>query len=205
MMFITKKHLSRRAALRGLGVSVALPLLDSMIPAQTPLRNTAAKPQIRLGFCYIPHGAVMFNWTPVKEGSNFHLSRTLSPLKNVQDQVVVLTNLAHRMAGPLGDGDSGGDHERAPAVFLSGAHPKRTEGEDVRNGTTIDQMAAEKIGQDTPLPSLELATEDTSGLLGACGVGFSCTYMNTVSWRTPTGPMPMEINPRDVFNRDFGD
>src|SRR3989442_6675296 len=99
-MFITKKHVSRRAALRGLGVTLALPLLDSMIPAQTPLAKTAAKPQIRLGFCYIPHGAVMTNWTPVKEGSNFNLSRTLSPLRNVQDNVVVLSNLAHKMAAP---------------------------------------------------------------------------------------------------------
>jgi hypothetical protein len=203
-MFITKKHMSRRTLLKGLGVSLSLPLLDSMIPAQTPLLKTAAKPALRLGFCYIPHGAVMTNWTPVKEGSNFKLSRTLSPLENVKDQVVVITNLAHKNAAPVA-GDPGGDHGRSPSVWLNGARPKRTEGEDVRAGTTIDQIAAQKIGQETPLPSLELATEDTTGLLGACDVGFSCTYINTISWRTPTSPMPMEINPRAVFDRIFGD
>jgi hypothetical protein len=203
-MFITKKHLSRRTMLRGMGVSLALPLLDSMVPAQTPLAQTAAKPQIRLGFLYIPHGAVMRNWTPTAEGSNFQLSRTLSPLKNVQDKVVVVSNLAHKNAGAI-VGDGGGDHGRSPSVWLNGVRPRRTEGEDVRAGTTIDQIAAQKIGLETPLPSLELATEDTSGLLGACDVGFSCTYMNTISWRTPTSPMPMEINPRAVFDRLFGD
>jgi hypothetical protein len=203
-MYITKKHLSRRAALRGLGVTLALPLLDSMVPAQTPLAKTAANPQIRLGFCYIPHGAVMTNWTPVKEGPQFKLSRTLQPLANVQDQVTVITNLAHRQAGGI-PGDGGGDHGRSPAVWLNGTRPRRTEGEDVRAGVTVDQIAAERIGQDTPLPSLELATEDASGLLGACDVGFSCAYMNTISWRTPTSPLPMEINPRGVFDRLFGD
>lgn len=203
-MYLTKKHLSRRAALRGLGVTLALPLLDSMVPAQTPLLKTAANPQIRLGFCYIPHGAVMTNWTPVKEGADFKLSRTLSPLQNVRDRVTVISNLAHKQAGGI-PGDGGGDHGRSPAVWLNGTRPRRTEGEDVRAGVTIDQIAAQRIGQDTPLPSLELATEDTSGLLGACDVGFSCTYMNTISWRTPTSPLPMEINPRGVFDRLFGD
>lgn len=203
-MYITKKHISRRAALRGLGVTLALPLLDSMVAAQTPLAKSAAKPQLRMGLCYIPHGAVMYNWTPVKEGNNFQLSRTLSPLKDLQQHVTVITNLAHKQAGGI-PGDGGGDHGRSPAVWLNGVRPRRTEGEDVRAGTTIDQIAAMKIGQDTPLPSLELATEDTSGLLGACDVGFSCTYMNTISWRTPTSPLPMEINPRGVFDRLFGD
>ncbi|HJT87061.1 MAG TPA: DUF1552 domain-containing protein, partial [Bryobacteraceae bacterium] len=133
------------------------------------------------------------------------LSRTLAPLQPVQDSVVVVSGLAHRLAGPLGPGDSGGDHGRSPAVFLNGVHPKRTEGEDVRAGTTVDQMAAAAIGQETPLPSLELATEDMTGLIGACDVGFSCTYTNTISWRTPTTPLPMEINPRVVFDRLFGD
>jgi len=152
-MFITKKHLSRRTLLKGVGVGLALPLLDSMVPAQTPLAKTAAKPQVRLGFCYIPHGAVMANWTPVKEGSNFKLSRTLTPLANVQDQVVILSNLAHKQAGGV-PGDGGGDHGRSPAVWLNGTRPRRTEGEDVRAGVTIDQIAAQRIGQDTPLPSL---------------------------------------------------
>jgi hypothetical protein len=204
MRFITKKHLPRRTFLRGLGVTMSLPLLDSMIPAQTPLLKTAAKPQIRLGLCFIPHGAVMANWTPAEEGA-LKLSRTLKPLEAFRDQVVVVSNLAHAMAAPGGPGDNGGDHTRSPAVFLNGVHPKRTDGADIHAGVTIDQIAAAKIGQDTPLPSLELATEDYSGLVGSCDVGFSCAYMNTISWRTPTTPLPMEINPRLVFDRLFGD
>jgi hypothetical protein len=204
MTFLTKRHLPRRTFLRGLGVTMSLPLLDSMIPAQTPLAKTAANPQIRLGLCFIPHGGVMANWTPAEEGV-LKLSRTLSPLEPFKDQVVVVSNLAHRMAAPAGPGDNGGDHTRSPAVFLNGVHPKRTDGADIYAGVTIDQIAAKKIGQETALPSLELATEDYSGLVGSCDVGFSCAYMNTISWRTPTTPMPMEINPRLVFDRLFGD
>jgi len=204
-MFITKKHLPRRTFLRGaLGTMVALPFLESMVPAQTPLALTAAKPQIRLGLCFMPHGAVMANWTPAEEGP-LKLSPILAPLEDYKNQVVVVSNLSHAMAGPQGPGDNGGDHTRCPAVFLNGVHPKRTDGADIFAGVTIDQIAAGKIGQETLLPSLELAIEDYSGLVGSCDVGFSCTYMNTISWRTPTTPMPMEINPRVVFDRMFGD
>lgn len=205
MRVITKKHISRRTVLRGIGTAVSLPLLDAMVPAHTALAATAAAPQIRLGLCFIPHGAVMANWTPIGDGADFKLSRTLSSLEPFKDQVVVVSNLAHKMAAPAGEGDNGGDHTRSPAVYLNGVHPKRTDGADIRAGTTIDQMAALRIGQDTPLPSLELATEDYSGLVGSCDVGFSCTYMNTISWRTPTTPLPMEINPRVVFDHLFGD
>jgi hypothetical protein len=204
MRIITRKHLSRRTFLHGMGVTMSLPLLEAMVPAQTPLARTAANPQVRLGLCFIPHGAVMNNWTPAEEGP-LKLSRILSPLEAHRERVVVLSNLAHEQAGPQGPGDNGGDHTRCPAVFLNGVHPKRTDGADIRAGTTIDQIAAQKIGQDTLLPSLELAVEDYSGLVGSCDVGFSCTYMNTISWRTPTTPMPMEINPRVVFDRMFGD
>jgi hypothetical protein len=204
MRIITKKFIPRRTFLQGLGVTMSLPLLDSMIPAQTPLARTAANPKVRMGLCFIPHGAVMSNWTPAQEGA-LTLSRTLSPLEPFKQSVVVVSNLAHAMAAPGGPGDNGGDHTRSPAVFLNGVHPKRTDGADIRAGVTIDQMAAAKIGQETPLPSLELATEDFSGLVGSCDVGFSCTYMNTISWRTPTTPLPMEINPRVVFDRLFGD
>jgi len=183
---------------------MALPFLESMVPAQTPLAKTAAKPQIRLGLCFMPHGAVMANWTPAEEGP-LKLSPILAPLEAYKDQVVVVSNLAHAMAGPQGPGDNGGDHTRCPAVFLNGVHPRRTDGADILAGITIDQMAASRIGQDTLLPSLELAIEDYSGLVGSCDVGFSCTYMNSISWRTPTTPMPMEINPRVVFDRMFGD
>jgi hypothetical protein len=204
MRIITKKHLSRRTFVRGAGAAMALPFLESMVPAQTPLARTAANPQIRLGLCFMPHGAVMANWTPAEEGP-LKLSPILAPLESHKDQVVVVSNLEHAQAGPQGPGDNGGDHTRCPAVFLNGVHPKRTDGADIRAGTTIDQMAAQKIGQETLLPSLELAIEDYSGLVGSCDVGFSCTYMNTISWRTPTTPMPMEINPRVVFDRMFGD
>src|SRR6266567_4430155 len=203
-MIITRKHLSRRTFLRGAGVAVGLPLLESMIPAATALGQTVANPRIRLGFLYMPHGAMMSNWTPATEGTDFELSRILSPLKEVKNQVVVVSGLSHKNAGATA-GDSGGDHGRSPTVFLSGARPRRTEGEDVRAGITVDQIAAATLGQDTPLPSLELATEDMTGLIGACDVGFSCTYTNTISWKTPTTPLPMEINPRNVFDRLFGD
>ena len=205
MRIITRKHIPRRTFLRGLGVTLSLPLLDSMVPAQTPLAKTAANPQIRLGLCFIPHGAVMANWTPIGDGTDFKLNRTMAPLAPFKDQLVVVTNLAHKMAAPAGPGDNGGDHTRSPAVFLNGVHPKRTDGADIQAGITIDQIAAGRIGQETPLPSLELATEDFSGLVGSCDVGFSCAYMNTISWRTPTTPLPMEINPRVVFERLFGD
>jgi hypothetical protein len=202
--FITKTHLSRRTFIQNVGVTLSLPWLEAMVPAQTPIARTAAKPQVRLGLCMIPHGAVMNNWTPATTGA-LELSPILSPLAPHKDSVVVLSNLAHAMAGPQGPGDNGGDHTRCPAVFLNGVHPKRTDGADIQAGTTIDQMAAQAIGQDTLLPSLELAVEDYSGLVGSCDVGFSCTYMNTISWRSPTSPMPMEINPRVVFTRMFGD
>jgi hypothetical protein len=201
---ITKKHLSRRTFIRGAGVTMALPFLESMVPAQTPLARTAANPQIKLGLCFMPHGSVMANFTPAEVGA-LKLSPILLPLEPFKDQVVVISNLEHAMAGPQGPGDNGGDHTRCPAVYLNGVHPKRTDGADIQAGVTIDQMAAQKIGQDTLLPSLELAIEDYSGLVGSCDVGFSCTYMNTISWRTPTTPMPMEINPRVVFDRMFGD
>ncbi|MEO8259088.1 MAG: DUF1552 domain-containing protein [Acidobacteriota bacterium] len=204
MSFVTRKHLPRRTFLRGAGVTLGLPLLESMVPALTAIAQTAAAPRLRLGFAFMPHGAVMANWTPVAEGA-LQLSPILAPLEAFKDQVVVVSNLAHAMAGPQGPGDNGGDHTRCPAVFLNGVHPKRTDGADIRAGVTIDQIAAARIGQDTLLPSLELAIEDYSGLVGSCDVGFSCTYMNTISWRTPTAPLPMEINPRVVFDRMFGD
>jgi hypothetical protein len=205
MSFITRKALSRRTMLRAAGVTLGLPLLDSMVAAQTPLARSAAAPKLRLGLMFIPHGAVMTNWTPEEVGKLTKMSRILQPLEPYRDHVTVISNLAHKMAAPGGPGDNGGDHTRSPAVYLNGVHPKRTDGADIQAGTTIDQMAAEQIGQETPLPSLELATEDFSGLVGSCDVGFSCTYMNTISWRTPTTPLPMEINPRVVFDRMFGD
>jgi Protein of unknown function (DUF1552) len=202
-MMISKKHLPRRTFLRGvLGGAIALPLLDSMIPALTAATKTAASPKTRLGFMYVPHGAVMDKWTPAAEGAGFEFTPILKPLEPFRNQLLVFTGLANKAAESQGDG--GGDHARSAPSYLSGVHPLRTEGEDVRAGTTIDQIAAQQLGQDTPLPSLELGTEDT-GLVGVCDVGYSCAYMNSISWRTPTQPLPMEINPRVVFERLFGD
>ena len=202
-MIVTKKHLPRRTFLRGLmGTTIALPLLDAMVPALTAATKSAASPKTRLGFVYVPHGAVMDKWTPATEGAGFEFTPILKPLEPFRDRLLVVTGLANKAAESQGDG--GGDHARSAPSYLSGIHPLRTEGEDVRAGTTIDQIAAQKISQDTPLPSLELGIEDT-GLVGVCDVGYSCAYMNSIAWRTPTQPLPMEINPRVVFERLFGD
>jgi uncharacterized protein DUF1552 len=170
-----------------------------MLPALT----AAPAPTTRLGFIYIPHGAVMDQWTPASTAPDFALSPILQPLAAHRDSLLILTNLAHHQADSLGDG--GADHARSSPTFLSGVHPKRTEGEDIRAGITIDQIAAHHIGQSTRYPSLELTTEDMTGVVGACDTGYSCSYMNTISWRAATMPLPMEINPRVVFERLFGD
>ncbi len=203
MRFVTRKYMARRAFLRGAGTVLALPLLDAMVPALTAQTRTAANPMSRLGFVYIPHGAVMDKWTPAATGSNFEFSPVLQPLAAFRDRVLILSGLAHHQADSLGDG--GADHARSSPTFLSGVHPKRTEGEDIRAGITIDQIAAQHIGQSTRYPSLEITTEDMTGVVGACDTGYSCSYMNTISWRTATTPLPMEINPRVVFERLFGD
>src|SRR3984957_19833191 len=197
-MFITKKHLPRRTFLRGMGVTMALPLLDSMLPAQTPLSKTAASPSPRLGFVYVPHGAIMDKWTPATEGAGFEFSPILSPLEPLRDRLNIVSGFGHRAA------DTTAVHSLSPTTWLSGVRPKPTQGVDAYAGVTADQIAAEHLGQETMLPSLELATEDHSGLLGACDRDYGCIYMNTLSWRTHTTPLPMEINPRKVFERLFG-
>jgi hypothetical protein len=197
-MFVTKKHLPRRTFLKGVGVSLALPLLDSMIPARTLLAQTAAKPLPRLGFVYVPHGAIMAQWTPSTEGAGFEFTPILKPLEPFRDRLNVVSGLGHRAA------DTTAVHSLSPTTWLSGVRPKATQGVDAFAGVTADQVAAQQIGQDTVLPSMELATEDHSGLIGSCDRDYGCIYMNTLSWRTPTTPMPMEINPRKVFERMFG-
>ena len=201
-MIMSKTSLPRRTFLRGVGATLALPLLDAMVPAGTALAQTAAKPTPRLGFIYIPNGANMAEWTPPGDSGRLELSRCLQPLANVRDHVVIPTGLDHRQAEAWGDGN--GEHSRASAVWLNGIHPRRTEGADVRAGTTADQIAAATLGQETPLPSLELALEN-SFVVGNCDNGYSCVYTNTFSWRTPTTPLPMEHNPRVVFERLFGE
>jgi Protein of unknown function (DUF1552) len=197
-MFVTKKHLPRRTFLKGVGVSLALPLLDSMIPARTLLAQTAARPLPRLGFVYVPHGAIMDKWTPATEGAGFEFTPILKPLEPFRDRLNVVSGLGHRAA------DTTAVHSLSPTTWLSGVRPKATQGVDAYAGITADQIAAQQIGQDTVLPSMELATEDHSGLIGSCDRDYGCIYMNTLSWRTPTTPMPMEINPRKVFERMFG-
>ena len=201
-MIIKKLSLPRRTFLRGAGAAVALPLLDAMVPALSAVARTAASPVRRLGFVYIPNGAVMQQWTPAQVGSGFELSPILQPLAPYRDQLTVVSGLAHGQAEPLGDGN--GEHSRASSTWLNGVHPKQTEGADVRAGITADQLAARHLGRDTPLPSLELAI-DLDGLVGNCENGYSCVYLNTVAWRSPTTPLPMENNPRVVFERLFGD
>jgi Protein of unknown function (DUF1552) len=197
-MFVTKKHLPRRMFLKGVGVSLALPLLDSMIPARTLLAQTAARPLPRLGFVYVPHGAIMDKWMPATEGAGFEFTPILKPLEPFRDRLNVVSGLGHRAA------DTTAVHSLSPTTWLSGVRPKATQGVDAFAGVTADQVAAQQIGQDTILPSMELATEDHSGLIGSCDRDYGCIYMNTLSWRTPTTPMPMEINPRKVFERMFG-
>ena len=202
-MFISRMALPRRTFLRGLGVTVALPLLDAMVPALSALARTAAGPVRRLGFVYTPNGATMAAWTPAGEGPALEeFSPTLSPLAPFRDQVVVPTGLSQKQAESFGDGN--GEHSRGQTVWLCGVHPKRTEGADVQAATTVDQVAAQAIGKDTPLLSLEMALEQNY-LVGNCDNGYSCVYWNTISWRTPTTPLPMEVNPRVVFERMFGD
>jgi len=197
-MFITKKSLPRRTFLRGMGATLALPLLDSMIPARTLLAQTAAKPLPRLGFVYVPHGAIYDKWTPATTGAGFEFTPILKPLEPFRDYVNVVSGLGHRAA------DTTAVHSLSPTTWLSGVRPKATQGVDAFAGVTADQIAAQAIGQDNPLPSMELATEDHSGLIGSCDRDYGCIYMNTLSWRTPETPLPMEINPRKVFERMFG-
>jgi len=198
MTFITKKHLPRRTLLRGAGAAIALPLLESMVPAQTPVARTAANPKSRLSCIYVPHGATMDKWTPAAEGKAFQFTEILAPLEKFRDRVSVISNLAHANAAGVGS-DAGADHARSAAVFLSGAHPEK---DSIRVGTTIDQIAAQRIGQDTPLPSIELSIEEVAL---SCGSGYACAYSNTISWKTPTVPLPMENNPQVVFEKLFGD
>jgi hypothetical protein len=201
--FITKKHLSRRTFLRGTGVTLALPLLESMVPARTALAQTAAAPKTRMGCIYIPHGATMNKWTPNGDGSGFAFSEILQPLEPFRDRTLVISDLAHAAVAPWEGEDTGGaeNHVRAAAVFLSGAHPVKKNEAFV--GTTVDQIAAAHVGQDTPLPSIELSLEP---LNLSCGdAGFTCAYRNTLSWKSATLPMPMENNPQIVFERLFGD
>ena len=196
--FVTRKSLSRRMVLRGIGASVALPLLDSMVPAL----QSSPLPIRRAAFIYTPTGIIMNSWTPTAEGAGFEFTPTLKPLEPFRDRVLVISGLEHHNGESLGDG--AGDHARAGATWLTGVHPKKTEGADIHNGISVDQILAKEIGSGTSLPSLELGLEDVR-MVGGCDSGYSCAYSNTISWSSPTTPIPYEINPRAVFERLFGD
>jgi hypothetical protein len=200
-MIVTRKHLPRRTLLKGFGTMLALPLLDAMTPAfAAPGR--LAKRATRMSFVYVPNGIVMDNWTPKAAGAGFEFSRILKPLEPFRDHTLVVSGLMDNNANALGDG--GGDHARAASSYLTAAHPKKTGGADIHVGVSVDQMTAEVAGSETRLPSLELGLDD-SRVVGHCDSGYSCAYTNSISWRTPTTPLPPEASPRTVFERLFGD
>jgi Protein of unknown function (DUF1552) len=204
-MFIAKKALPRRTFLRGLGATLALPMLDAMVPALGAGQSAAVRPR-RLGFIYLPNGVARDDarinyWKPAA-GADLELSPVLAPLEPFRERLVVLSGLSHVQAEPWGDGN--GDHTRGTSTWLSGVHPKHTEGGDIRAGTTADQIAAQTLGEDTAFSSLELGL-DLNSTVGDCENGYSCAYMNTLAWRTPTTPLPTEPNPRVVFERLFAD
>ena len=208
-MVITKMALPRRMFLRGLGASIALPLLDAMLPALTPTLVAAAPPE-RLAFIYLANGVAMClnnginAWKPKTLGPlGEDISPILNPLSPFRDQMTVVSQMTHPMAFPRGDG-ANGDHTRATSVWLSGVHPKHTAGADVRSGRTADQVAAEVLGKDTVLPSLELCI-DLEDLIGECENGYSCLYVNGLAWMNETTPLPNENNPRVLFEKLFGD
>jgi len=196
-MIITKKALPRRTFLRGMGATVALPLLDAMVPSMTALARTAAAPVRRLGFVYMPMGCDLPRWTPPGEGKLAELSPTLQSLAPVVDQLTVISNLELKNAYP-------GTHATSNAAFLSAAKAKWTESTDFYLGTTVDQIAAKQIGQQTLLPSLEMSM-DLLQTIGQCDNGYACVYQNNLSWSSPTSPLPAEAHPRIVFERLFGE
>ena len=211
-MFITKKHISRRTVLRGMGAAAALPFLESMVPAQTPLRKTAAARPPRLCTIEQVHGAAgstrtgqkLHYWSPEREGSDFEFTSSLKSLEPYREYITIVTNTDLENARARTSNEEGADHTRSSAVYLTAAHPKKTEGADYFCGPSIDQIYAQRFGRDTPLPSLQLCIESAGSLSAACGYGYSCVYTDTISWSSPTTPLPMERNPRVTFERLFG-
>ena len=212
-MFITKKHISRRMALRGLGVTMALPFLDAMVPALAATRKSAANPRTRFVALEMVHGSAgstgdgtrKHYWSPAKLGRDFETTPILRALAPHQDTITIVSHTDIAPATAQTEAEAGADHTRSSASWLTCAHAKMTEGADIHNGISIDQLYAQQFGQDTPLPSLQVCVEDVGSLTGACGYGYSCVYANTISWASPTTPLPMERDPRVVFERLFGD
>ncbi len=201
-MIITKTHLARRTFLRGVGATLALPLLDGMVPALSPIRASAAAPVKRLGVVYVPNGIVMNQWTPDTTGSGFEMKPVMQPFEPFRDRLTVLSGLDNKNGDAL-PGEGAGDHARAAGAFLTGVHPKKTAGADIRAGVSMDQIAARAFARETQFASLELSL-DSKEPLGACDPGYSCVYANTLTWLGETTPLPMENNPRVVFERLFG-
>lgn len=193
--------ISRRRFLRGVGTAIALPWLEAMAPGPIASANAAARPPLRMAFFYVPNGIHMQDWIPAVEGTQFELPYILRPLEPFQKDLLVLSGLTLDKARPHGDGP--GDHARAMASFLTGVQAKKTAGADIRCGISVDQVAAQKVGQLTRFPSLELGCEG-SRQAGNCDSGYSCAYSSNISWRSETTPLPKEINPRAVFERLFG-
>src|SRR5580700_5895632 len=204
---LAKGSLHRRTFLRGAGAALALPWLEAMVPRSSEAAAGAAssvasgKPPVRMAFLVTPNGVSPSAWEPKEVGANFTLSPTLEPLAPVKSEVMVLSGLSQHRAYALGDG--AGDHARSASAFLTGAHPYKTSGANIRVGVSVDQIAAARIGHHTPLPSLELGI-DPGATAGNCDSGYSCAYSSCISWKTPTTPMAKEINPKLVFERMFG-
>lgn len=212
MQYLTKKHISRRTVLRGMGAALSLPLLDAMVPAQTPLAKTAAAVKPRFCAIEMVHGAAgstgegteKHYWSPAKEGADFEFSQTLEPVAPYRDYITIVSNTDLHPATAWMAAEEGADHFRSSAVYLTAAHPKMTEGSDYFVGTSLDQLYAQQLCQDTPLPSIQLCIEmvDSSG---ACDYGYACVYADTISWASPTTPLPMTLDPRMAFENLFGE
>ena len=211
-MFVSGKHLSRRTILRGMGATLGLPLLEAMIPALSPMSAAAATAKTRLACLEIVHGAAgstmdgtgKHYWSPIKEGSDFEFTQTLEPLSKLRDYLTIVTGTDLNAAGAFDSHEEGGDHFRSSAAYLTASHPKMTEGSDIHAGISIDQIYAQHFGQQSPLPSLQLCIEDVDST-GACAYGYACVYSDTISWASPTEPLPMTRDPRSAFERLFGD
>lgn len=212
-MFVTKKHVSRRTVLRGMGVGLALPFLDAMVPALASSRETTGSRRTRFAALEMVHGSAgstgegtrKHYWSPANVGRDFELTPILSSLEPHREYLTIVSHTDIAPATAQSPEESGADHNRSSAAFLTCAHARMTEGADIENATSMDQVYAQRFGQDTPLPSIQLCIEDVGSLTGACGYGYSCVYANTISWASPTTPLPMERDPRVVFERLFGD
>ena len=196
-----KVELSRRTILKGAGTLMGLPLFNAMLPENGLAAGASKASPLRMAYVFFPNGAIMPDWTPAKDGSDWELSKTLKPLQPHKQDLNVISKLAQHQGNALGDGP--GDHARSASTYLTGAHPVKTAGADIRVGTSVDQIAAQHIGKETRLPSLEIGLE-RGRTSGNCDSGYSCAYSSAISWKTPTTPMAKEINPRLVFERLFG-